>query len=750
VAPPHARRHRVPGEPNALIGRQHTTGVAAELLARRDVRLVTLIGPPGVGKTRLGRAVGAHCAHLWRAGACFVELAPLRRPEEVLPAIAQAIELADRGASLAVALAERLRGEELLLILDNVEHVVDAAPALAALLAAAPGLNILCTSRVPLRVAGEHEFVVPPLALPDLTHHAAPGTLEASPAVALFLARARAVHPALAVTDESLRQIAAICHRLDGLPLAIELAANRVKLFTPEALLARLERRLPFLTGGARDAPARQRTLEAAIAWSYDLLHETERHCLARFGVFRGGATLAAVEAICGADLDALPALAALVDHSLVQATDRDTGDVRFTALETIREFAVARLDAEHDAAAVAERHARFYLALAIDGERGLQGADQVRWMARLNAEENNLRAAFAWSLSNQGDVEMGLRAGAGLWWYWWTNGQTGEGRRWLDDLLRRAAEQELAGTSAYGRALLGAGILAFFGGDFAAAIPRFDEARSLGARLRDTITDGYATFMAGSIMILSGQHDDGYRMIDHGSRTLHSAGDEAVWHVGVTSLASSLLLCQRGDLDAAERQAAAGMAVFRRLGQPYGIGLAYNYQGDVARLRGMSARAAECYRAALPLLREANARSEVPAVLHNLANVLMAQGDARQAHALLAEGLELHREIGNRMGVVECLIGMTAALSTLGRPREVATLVGAIEAVLVTLDAPLFAAEEAAYRRAVAMARAQLDEQAWELARQVGRAAPLPEISGMAGAALGKAGGVPPPRETA
>lgn len=734
-----ARRRMLPSDLSALIGRQYALAVAVEMLARPDVRLLTLIGPPGVGKTRLARAVGAQIQHHYREGACFVELAPLQDAAYVLPAIAQALELADSGAPLPVRLADRLRSEELLLILDNCEHVLAAAPAIGTLLAAAPGLRVLCTSRAPLRISGEHEFVVPPLALPDLGQSTSLTDLEANPAVALFLARVRAAQPAYRVGDAGLRQIAAICHRLDGLPLAIELAANRARLFSPAALLERLERRLPVLTGGSRDAPARQQTLEAAIGWSYDLLDDPAQQCLARLGVFAGGATFPAVETVCGDGSDVLASVTTLVDHHLLQATPPEDGDVRFTMLETIREFALARLGEHADRAEVQARHGRYYLDLAVAAERGLQGADQVRWMGRLHAEDNNLRAAFAWSLSTAGDLALGLRAGAGLWWYWWTNGQVGEGRRRLDDLLGHARTQGLGATRDYGRALLGAGILDFFGGDFAAAQPRFAEARALGARLADTLTQGYATFMIGTVLVLEGQHGQGYPLLDAGAQILRGAGDPAAWHVAVTSLASTLLVLEQGDLESAQGHVDDGMAIFRRLGQPYGIGLAHNYQGDVARLRGDLAGAAAQYQAALPLLREAQARSEIPAVLHNLALVSLAQGNARHACALLTEAFELHREIGNTMGMAECLNGLAAALIALQQPEPAALLLCAMDTLLESLRVPLFAAEQALYTQTATAIRALLDPQSWERQRLTGSAMTLAAITRFVGTLAGE-----------
>lgn len=718
----------MPAAVNPLIGRLHATEVACELLLRPDVRLVTLIGPPGVGKSQLAMQVARKIQPRFREGACFVPLAPLGEADRVLPAIAQAIDLLDNGQSVATALADRLRHEEMVLVLDNFEHVISAGSDIATLLSTAPTLKVLSTSRVPLRILGEHEFVVTPLALPQLEHLPALGTLEANPAVALFVERARATRPGFTITADNARQIAEICHRLDGLPLAIELAATRLKLFSPAALLSRLDQRLPLLTSGMRDAPARQRTLEAAIRWSYDLLNEVEKTYLSRLGVFWGGWTLDAAEMVCGDTGEVVNTLASLVDHSLVQSNYPESGEVRFTMLETIREFALMRLQDHAETRSIHARHAHYFLSLAVEGERGLQGSNQVTWIQRLNADNNNLRAAFAWSLSAEGDAELGLQAGAALWWFWWTNGQVGEGRQWLQNLIRRAEHEGLAGTSAYGRALLGAGILAFFAGEFEAAMPQFEKARDLGEQLNDLITHGYATFMIGTIMVLSNQGDEACAVVDRGALILSHAGAPAVWHVGVTSLAQTLLSFERGDLDQAQQHADAGLTIFRQFGQPYGIGLAFNYQGDVARLRGDYALAGERYQVALPLLRRAKAKSEIPAVLHNLAHVLLVQDNVVRAQALFAEALELQREVGNRMGMVECLIGLAAVAVRSGQPRPAAILLGTVDTLLSSLKVPLYAAEQAVYQQIAEAAGQTLGQLSWEEARRVGRAMTLTE----------------------
>ena len=450
--------------PTRLVGREAELARAAALLRPDGARVVTLTGPPGVGKTRLAVELARRLGAAYPDGVCLVALAPLSDPALVLPAVAAALGVPDGGAiPLPDAVAGRLAGKRPLLVLDNCEHLPEAAPAVADLVGRCPGLTVLATSRAPLRLRGEQEFSVPPLALPDATPGpgAARAAVEACPSVALFLERARDARPDLELGDADLAAVAALCRRLDGLPLALELAAARVKVLPPRALLARMEAALPLLTGGPRDLPARQRTLRDALAWSYDLLAEEERAVFRRLGVFAGGFDLDAVAALCPAP-GTLDVLARLVDHSLVRVGGAADGEPRFVLLETVREYALDRLAERGEADAVRRAHARHFAALAEAAAAALHGPRQAPWLDRLEREHANFRAALRWALDG-GEAGLGLRLGAALWWFWFVRGRWSEGLAWLEALLALPAGAGGAADDAKirSRALTGAGWLA-------------------------------------------------------------------------------------------------------------------------------------------------------------------------------------------------------------------------------------------------------------------------------------------------
>jgi predicted ATPase len=471
-----ARRTNLPAQPTPLIGREREVADVTALLRRGDVRLVTLTGPGGTGKTRLGFQIAAELLDDFAEGTYFVDLAPISDPDLVASVIAQTLGARETGGRPLVELLNTyLREKHLLLLLDNFEQVLSAAPLVAGLLAAAPRLKVLVTSREVLHLRSEKEFPVPPLELPDPQHPKEIETLSQYAAVQLFIARALDVKPDFAVTNQNAPALAEVCARLDGLPLALELAAARIKLFSPEALLARLNSRLAVLTGGPRDLPERQQTLRNTIEWSYNLLDAGEQTLFRRLSIFVGGCTGDAVEAVCNPDgdlpLEVIDRLAALLDKSLLKQLEGSDGAPRFMMLETIREYALERLAASGETEVLRRRHAECFLALAETAEPQFHGSDQRLWLDRIEIEHDNLRAALAWSLEGQRATPqspddqlrsaLGLRLAAALWQFWDRRGYAPEGRRWLERTL--AADR---GTATPGRlkALVVASMLAAWG----------------------------------------------------------------------------------------------------------------------------------------------------------------------------------------------------------------------------------------------------------------------------------------------
>ena len=446
-----SRPNNLPVQLTSLIGREKEGAAVQNLLQREDVRLVTLTGPGGTGKTRLGLQVAAELSDLFPDGVYFVNLAPLSDPTLVVSTIAQTLGIYEMaGQSLLERLKEVVHQQQVLLVLDNFEQVVSSAPQVTDLLGTCPKLKLLVTSREVLRVRSEHEFAVPPLALPDPTHLPDLVHLSQYAAVALFIQRAQAVKPDFQVTSADAYAIAAICVRLDGLPLAIEFAAARVNLFSPQALLARLDQRLQILTSGPRDAPARQQTLRKTLTWSYDLLTTHEQRMFRRLSVFVSGCTLEAVEDICaalGQDNGAgqvLEGVGSLLDKSLVQHIEREDGETRVLMLETIREYGLEVLAVGGETEATRQAHAGYFLQFAEKAEAQLIGPQQAEWLDRLDREHDNLRAALRWLLE-QGEgthhLEMALRLSTALRRFWVMRGHMREGLTFMERIWRKATE---------------------------------------------------------------------------------------------------------------------------------------------------------------------------------------------------------------------------------------------------------------------------------------------------------------------
>ncbi|MFL5734324.1 MAG: helix-turn-helix domain-containing protein, partial [Chloroflexia bacterium] len=427
--------NNLPAQATRFIGRQALLREARELLREPGVRMVSLTGPPGIGKTRLSLEVAVHALPEFANGAYFVALAPIRDPDLVAPAIAAAMNVKQHGPRPPLeSLKEELRNRALLLVLDNFEQVLPAATLIAELLQAAPGLKVLATSRERLHIYGEYDFAVPPMDLPADGPPAPLETLGGYEAIALFVERARAAGRAFALTADNAGPVTAICAALDGLPLAIELAAARTQLFTPQAILSRLERKLDLLGEGPHDLPPRQRALRSAIDWSYDLLAEEERALFRRLSVFAGGADGEAIEAVC----DTAEAAGSLVDKNLL-ALDAAHDPPRFRMLETLRDYAAERLVESGEDSATMRRHALYYAQLAATAEPRLTGPEQAAWLDRLEREHDNLRAALTWALRAE-ELDLALGMGSALWRFWVNHGHFAEGMRWLESMLLLAA----------------------------------------------------------------------------------------------------------------------------------------------------------------------------------------------------------------------------------------------------------------------------------------------------------------------
>ncbi len=721
-----------------LIGREAESALVRGLLARDDAPLVTLAGPGGVGKTRLALAVADEAAADFPDGVVRVALASIADPALVLPTIARALGV---GEGSDAAAPDRVRAvladRRLLLLLDNVEQVVAAAPALAALLLACRGLTVLATSRSPLRIAGEREVPVPPLAIPPATDGVAAERLTDWPAVRLFVARTEAILPAFRLTSENAAAVAAICHRLDGLPLAIELAAALGKLLPPATLLTRLERRLPFLVDGARDLPARQRTMRDAIAWSYNLLTADEARLFRALSVFAGGFTLDAAEAVGGRGsgvggvveqitsdsrlptaASVVTLVAALVDKSLLRPIAASEAEPRFAMLETIREFGLEQLAARAELDDARARHAAYFLALAEDAEPRLRGPEQLVQLARLDAEHDNLRAALAWSLQAPDRAPIALRLTAALAWFWYLRGHFGEGLRWLQTALAQPAP---AVSLTRARTLAGAGVLDFSQGDFPAARQALAQSIAIGCELRDpaTVAYGLQSLVAGDL-----PHADVALLREQSAESValfRETGDR--WGLAMALRTQGLVAIVAGEVDRAAEPFAESLALSRELGDAWLLARVLHYAGELARFCGDHDRARALYAESLALYQGLGLRHTAAIVLHNLGYVASRQGDPRRGMAFFAEALTRQVEHEDRLNVAHCLAGIAGMAAALGQPELATRLLGAATALLATMDAAVWPVDQIEYDRSLAGVREQLGAARFAAAFAAGQA---------------------------
>ena len=676
-----SRPSNLPAAQSSFIPRERELRGIENMLAEH--RLVTLTGPGGTGKTRLGLQVTANLQDRFADGVFAVFLARLTDPELVPSTVAQALGVRQQGlVPIWDTVKDFLAHKRMLLLLDNFEHLLAAAPYVSDLLASTSDLTILVTSRAALRISAEHEYPVPPMTLPSPEEVSDLKALSQSEAVELFVQRARLVKPQFELTAANARAVAEICVKVDGLPLAVELAAARIRLLEPDELARRLENSLSLLTGGPRDLPARQQTLRNTIKWSYDLLDEPERELFMRLGVFAGGFSLEAVEVLSGGEIDVLDELEHLVEQSLLKAEFGPHG-TRYWALEPVRQFADELLENSEGAEQFREAHAGFYAQLALQAEGLLQGPSQLEWLSRLDTENDNLRAAMSWALA-KGRHDLVAALGRGLWMFWWLHGHQEEGRRFMEAALQkdppdlpRAVEQAVAGA------------MALVQGDHKASIAYLRQAIALARELQN------------------------YELLAFGLHTL-----------GLAAL-------NEPDLETAESSFLEALPIFLAGGNDLMVSGLRTHLGTVALIKGDLDGAEASMTEALDIARKVGDNVSTYFALYNLAQVALSRADFDKAAPLLAEGLALAGQVQDQTNLAYYLEGWAVVLGARGEGERSARLMGASQQLREAAEVATYnylTPSRPLYEQTVAKVKAQIGEDAFDKASTEGRALSLKE----------------------
>ena len=608
------RKTNLPIQPTPLINRENEFKTLSELLLREDIRLVTLTGTGGTGKTRLALEVASTMISEFSSGVFLVSLAHVTEASFVPPAIVSTLGIIEKpGKRIEETLMEFLRGKQMLLLLDNFEQAIASATFVAALLHECPRLKILVTSREPLHVTGEHELPIPTLAVPAKAGTAIAKQIMEYASVALFVQRAQAIRSDFSVTVENATVVAAICTKLDGLPLALELAAARIRVLSPDALLSRLEKRLDLLRGGPRDTPVRHQTMRNTIEWSYDLLTEEDKKLFRRLSAFSGSFSFDAAREVCmtqlESDEDALEKLERLVEKSLLLSEGRGD-EIRFRMLATIREFAAESLALSSESEEITRGYADYFVALAEQAELGLRGPEQGTWLRRLESEHDNLRAALRWSLEN-GRTELSLRFCSALWYFWYIHGYWTEGREWI---ARALGDEAKTSPRLRANALLGAGTLAAFQYDVAKARSLLGDSLAISRKLGDKEGIG---------------------------RTLNVLG---------------MIARNQGDFTKGQELHEECLAIFRELGDKWGVATVLNSLGVGLRYQSRYDEAIDIHRQSLDLFREIGDKRSIARALANLGSILIRKQEYDRASRLLEESLSLYLELGDKIGIADSL----------------------------------------------------------------------------------------------
>lgn len=749
------RPNNLPRQTTALVGREKEVQDVRALLRRGDVTLVALVGPGGIGKSRLALQAAADLLDDFPDGVWLVELSALTDSGLVVSAIASALGLQESpNEPLTLTLKGYLRDRQILLVLDTFEQVTGAARLVNEILAAAPRVKAIVTSRQALRLYGEWDYQVPPLSLPDHKRLPPIEKLTQYDAVRLFIDRAQAAKAGFEITTDNAPAVAEVCVRLDGLPLAIELAAARIRLLPPQAMLARLRDRFALLSGGARDLPHRQQTIRNTIEWSYELLDGGEKQLFRRLSVFRGGCTLEAAESVCnfdaGLQIDVIEGVEGLVDKSLLRQEEGSTGEPRLLMLETIYEYAEEKLagsdHSSEDVEALKQAHARYFADLVEFAEPQLRGIKQGEWLDRLEEEQDNLRAALDWAVhtSNRGPetgstqvdpgpAEFALRIAGGLWRFWYARGYLSEGREQLSRVLALPVptaplEEPKSGAATpkpldpfRTRAFIGAAFVSYRQGNYDEARSLFGEALALAREHSDK--NGIALSLNGLGMMdqEQGSYISARSMYEESLALRRESGDKYGVAASLNNLA--IVAQEQSDYPAARSLLEESLALAREVGDRQGIATALINLGVVAKEQQDYTGARSLFEESLALERELANRWGIALVLGNLADIERDQGDQVKANTLYRESLALERELRDMRGIARTLEGMAAVDALQSREERAARLWGAAEALREAIGAPLPQSERSQYEQALSKVRLLLGEQSLEKSWQAGRA---------------------------
>lgn len=733
--------HNLPIQPTPFIGRENEVREVVQILNKDGVRLLTLTGPGGTGKTRLSLQVANRILDRFNSGVFFIPLADLSNPDLVVSKIAQQLGVREGGSQpLVESLKTYLHDREILLILDNFEQILRATDVVPILLAGAPRLKILVTSRVRLNLQGEYECPVPPLEMPVQGTRLTLEAYQQSEALQLFSSRASAVSPHFELNEDNASVVAEICYQLDGLPLAIELAAARVKILPPEEILNRLGHRLQLLTGGARDLPERQRTLRNTLDWSYSLLDRGVQDLFSRLGVFVGGFTLEAAEAICRVvkngegesryEVDVLDGIEALLNNSLLTQEAIPGGQRRYRMLETIREYALEHLTARGELESVRDQHAQYCINEMTGMPLRFQMSGGEYQLDLVEAEYDNLRAALSWCLDHPKFHENGVLLLVSLNWFWFRRGYLSEGREWSDRMLKLPVTQGRSDTR--GLALFSSAALAMWQGDLIFALSSIEEALVIMKWLEYPYQLAVVSLFNGTVLVNMGKDIEALPLLEEAQELFEELN--MTWMLATAKVHMGNAALGMGDTAKAQKYLEQAHELSQEINEKWLISFVLNNYGEVSRVLGEYDQARVSYEQSEALLREMGDKGELARLVHNLGYVALHKGDLIQARSLFRESLAMFLKLSNQRGIAECLAAMAGLWAEEGKFEPSAQLLGAASALIAQTGGSWWPADRVEYERNLLKIKDGLARDVFEATWKAGQGMTLDETTAMVG----------------